>query len=83
MAFILGLFAGGIPAISYASSLQEANDKLEAVSNSIGQMIDAVGNLDSEVDRFASENWRVVVPDVVSARDELVSAFDDLSGAVR
>jgi outer membrane murein-binding lipoprotein Lpp len=66
------------------TQLSEANEKLEGYETATAEMrskVDEVTSasveLESQVDRLQTENWRDVVGDVQSARDDMVAAKDE------
>jgi predicted nucleic acid-binding Zn-ribbon protein len=51
--------------------------QLEEVENELHELKEASARLQGDVDRFDSEDWSDVVPDVVDANDELQSAVEE------
>ena len=75
LAFVVGLGLGVVPAISYARQIDTIRDEVSAVEA-------AASELETEVARFDSENWRAVVSDVEIATQNLTFAVSDLQSAV-
>ena len=80
-ALCAGLVVGAIPSIGYARSLNVAVEKLQEISDAVDSLETAVNELESSVDQFSSDNWRRVVPDVMSATGDVVSAFAEVRSA--
>lgn len=60
-----------------ATLLNNAN-----VRQAVQSIDDAIASLEGDVDDFATENWREVVPRVKTSADEIREAFDQLKTAL-
>lgn len=65
----------GVPVTALARTLSE-------VQSSTADLNEYIAELESEVGRFDSENWRSVVPDVQIAIENVRSAYEDLEARV-
>lgn len=69
--FLLGTGLAAIPAIGYANTLADARRAFDDLQSSVEQ-------LTNESQRFGSENWRDVVPDVEQAVEDVETATSEL-----
>jgi hypothetical protein len=53
-------------------------EQMASVMGKIEDLEERIDNLKSDADRFGTENWRDVVPDVRADADELDSELDEL-----
>jgi hypothetical protein len=61
--------------------LEEAREKAEAVETAATELESAAGDLDADVGRFTSENWREIVPAVRGDADDVEAAHEAIQTA--
>lgn len=64
------------------SKVDDLTTQLEEAREAVGRVSRAADEVQSNAERFSSENWRSVVPDVEDASGELDQAQADASEAV-
>lgn len=64
------------------SKVDDLTTQLEEAREAVGRVSRAADEVQSNAERFSSENWRSVVPDVEDASDELDDARREAAEAV-